>query len=148
MKNIFSVVATLQMIICCSAWADNNTRDGNWWRQNSSDGKATYIIGYWDGMSTCRDSSFLSWNIRAAIAPSKACENYILSSAAENLSTYKATRITAGQLSEGLDNFYSDYKNRLIQTPHAITIVRQIIEGASNEVIQNAIESSRKNDVH
>ncbi len=52
-------------------------------------------------------------------------------------------KITIGQIVEGLDVLYSDFKNRNIKINDAIYVVKRQIEGASEEHIEAMLQYLR-----
>jgi hypothetical protein len=53
--------------------------------------------------------------------------------------------VTNGQLVDGLDEFYKDYRNRTIRINGAVWLVLQGIAGTPKEKIEMMTESWRKN---
>ena len=58
----------------------------------------------------------------------------------KHLSTVKV-----GQLVDGIDAFYSDYKNRSISTHNAVWLVLNGIAGPPKEKLDKMIEAARRN---
>ena len=53
--------------------------------------------------------------------------------------------VTAGQVRDGLNNFYEDYRNRKIMVSDAIWLVLQSIGGTPKEEMEKMIEEWRRN---
>ena len=53
--------------------------------------------------------------------------------------------VTNGQLVDGLDDFYSDYRNRRILLSNAIWLVSNSIAGEDKKKLEKMIENWRKN---
>lgn len=58
----------------------------------------------------------------------------------ERLSPYGVYGITIGQLYEGLNLFYGDFKNKQLKLPVAIYVVKKQIKGASAEEIEAIVQ--------
>lgn len=58
----------------------------------------------------------------------------------ESLSKFGIYRITVGQVNEGLNLFYNDFKNKQIKLPSAAHVVKKQIEGASSEEIEALVQ--------
>jgi hypothetical protein len=57
------------------------------------------------------------------------------------------TNVTNGQVVQGLDEFYSDYRNRRIKVASGVWIVLNEISGKSKDEMQKLIETHRKNAI-
>lgn len=55
------------------------------------------------------------------------------------------TNVTIGQVSDGLDVFYRDFRNRRIAVPMAVTVVLLEIAGTSQDRIASRTEALRRN---
>jgi hypothetical protein len=114
------------------------TRDGNWWLMQSPLFEVAFVSGFFDGMDLGYDFSF--WGIQK--------NDPALAKVAGSYSEYAskfAAGLTAGQLSDGLDSFYSDYRNRRIPIVGAVWLVLNGIPGTTESTLQTMIENWRKN---
>jgi len=122
---------------------NNSTRDGNWWRTQEQICKYQYVVGFFDGTELGYDFSY--WGImdtnRNDPAVGKIQKSY---------NAYSAkflTNVTSSQLVDGLNEFYSDYRNRRITVINGIWLVLNEIAGTRQTEMQKMIESWRKNAV-
>jgi hypothetical protein len=133
------VILTLSFVNGVAA-PDNVRRDGNWWITLDRENKAAYIIGFFDGMELGHNFSYWGMsekeNTNCAGAVSSSYFNY-----------YKKyfSNITNLQVADGLDAFYSDYRNRRIKIMGATWIVVNGIAGTPQEDVDKMTESWRKN---
>jgi hypothetical protein len=118
--------------------ADENRRDGNWWRQQPQMVKVVYIVGFFDGMELGSDFSF--WKYMD--------DETLMAKTAASYREYNGKyfgHVTSGQLADGLDNFYQDYRNRQIRLQHAVWLVVNAIAGTPQAELDKMIENWRKN---
>lgn len=117
-------------------------RDGNWWRGINRENKAFYLAGFVDGMQL--GNRFSVWGVDKNEKDSKQVSTQVTSSFSDYRAKYLAN-VTNIQLSDGLDSFYSDSRNRRIVVNDAVWLVLNEISGAPEAVLQPLIDASRKN---
>jgi hypothetical protein len=101
------VVLILFIFICQGAiGADDLRRDGNWWRSFSKELRASYVVGVFDGMYLGHEFSY--WKFIKEPLARKSVDSYY------EFSQKYTSNVTSGQLADGLDSFYEDYRNRSI----------------------------------
>jgi hypothetical protein len=127
------------------AVADDNRRDGNWWLNQPKTTRAIYAVGFFDGMDLGHVFSFWKY------ASDKKSQQTWIPLTWESYGEYTQkylNNVTAGQLIEGLDSFYSDYRNRRIRVSDAVWLVANSIAGTPEEQLNKMIESWRENAVN
>ena len=134
---LFTIVLTMTTFGVC---ADEPRRDGNWWTDQSQCMKTAYVVGFFDGMEL--GNKFSYWGLTAD--QGETCNYFIVKSFNDHYSKFFSD-ITSGQLADGLDNFYSDYRNRRIKVADAIWLVTNSIVGTPHEELDKMIESWRRN---
>lgn len=117
------------MLVCFSgmATAQNN---GNWWRGLPVSGKVGYVMGYLDG--GCAGAMRVLDEIQPNDEQRKRIQKCVWPDG-----------VTYGQIVDGINHFYSDYRNRLILADDAFRCVKAEIEG--KPLNQAQIETMRKN---
>jgi hypothetical protein len=95
--------------------AGTEKRDGFWWRDLSQERKVFYILGYTDAFS---DAYHLISESDLPNQQQKLVHNM-----------FDFYKIQMGQFVEGLDSFYSDYRNQKTPMTSAIFFVRDEIRG-------------------
>jgi hypothetical protein len=139
------IVFVIVCAICLPGFADENRRDGNWWRDRTNFQRTEYVVGFFDGMEL--GSRFSYWNLETF----KANKNDPI--AGQVLASYATLKdryfkeLTNGQITDGLNAFYNDYRNRTIMLYDAVWLVVNMIAGESDTKMQSLIESFRKNVV-
>ena len=117
--------------------------DGNWWRDKISEqNRLGYLIGYVDAVHNA-----------ALLAPAYVCSDSpkllectgaayeAMQSGYKNFLSGKATY---GQLKDGVDVFYSDYRNRNIGLGGALNYVVNSIAGVPASELERSVEAMRK----
>ncbi len=144
MQNVSRLFVVGFIILMCAPISRNDVsdrRDGNWWRDLSKIEKFTYVTGLFDGMDLGNEFSY--WGImekdKQDSAASKAIASY-----GDHMDKY-LKNVTNSQVADGLDAFFSDYRNRRIKTSDAVWLVLNEISGTSDAEMQKMIESWRKN---
>ncbi len=141
--KLVNIALTIAMLMLSSlSWGVDNRRDGNWWLGQEKYARAMYAIGFFDGMDLGNNFSY--WKYINGTKAQKACTTQATDAYNEYKQKYFAN-VTAGQLSEGLDSFYADYKNRRILASSAVWLVTNGIAGMPEDKLNKLIESWRQN---
>jgi hypothetical protein len=142
-QPVFYLLCSAFLLLVCAPLSKNESidrRDGNWWREQTTEKKTTYMTGFFDGMELGRN--FAYWGIiekdKNDPAMAKVRSSY------EEYSKY-LINVSNVQLAEGVDTFYSDYRNRQILVHDAVWLVLNQIAGKSDMEMQSMIESWRQN---
>lgn len=139
MKTVITMAVVI-LVWTTALQADENRRDGNWWQSQTRIGKLNYITGFFDGMDLGHNFSY--WK-------SAAKEDYhsVTNSRASFIeySNKYFAQVTSGQLADGIDNLYADFRNRGIAVPDGVWLVVNAISGKSEEEMKTMIENWRKN---
>ncbi len=129
--------------------ADEVRIDGNWWNTQTRGSKLLYILGFFDGQVAAQnifDGALLiaqadpktgKWDRERARVLVQA-GNLAFSSIRHDYGS-----VTAGQLTDGLDKIYSDYRNVRIRVQQAIIVVVRSIDGTPDEDVQKVLERKR-----
>jgi hypothetical protein len=148
-KLAFRILVVLVLVGSAAPISQNqesNRRDGNWWREIDAAGKANYIVGFFDGMELGNRFSF--WGVVKDNKAEKTVKDAVTSSVVASYSDYSdkyLSHVTNVQLVDGLDAFYSDFKNRRIVIYGAVWLVLNEIAGKPEPEMQQLIENWRKN---
>jgi hypothetical protein len=113
-------------------------RDGTWWLEQSHSYKFTYLVGFFDGMNLGEKFSYGKYT------DDKGCVDKVMGS----FDFYKdkfLKDVTNGQLADGLDEFYKDYRNRKIRIHDAVWLTLNAIAGTPQADIDKMVENFRKN---
>lgn len=116
--------------------AENVKHDGDWWRSQKQFAKYHYAAGLFDG--TTVGFNFLEFGMSAEIFFKTGGPN------SYKTTSQKHFHITGGQLVDGLDRFYSDYRNRSIAITNAVTVVVYSVTGMPKGALNKMIEQYRK----
>jgi hypothetical protein len=121
--------------------AEENRRDGNWWREQDRPTRSAYIIGFFDGMDLGYNFSYWSF---VKDKEMNACMGKVVQSYGDYSSKY-FKNVTNVQLVDGLDSFYTDFRNRSIRVADAVWLVVNGIAGTPQERLDSMIENWRRN---
>jgi hypothetical protein len=132
------------LLAAASVAVADEKHNGNWWIAQPPTAKAVYLQGYLDGLA--EESS--SWTMDAAMASvvvPKVCHQPLtgMQKRVEE-GNKRFNDITYGQLIDGLNDFYADYRNRLIRVPVASNSVVSNIRGTPADIYQKTVEMARK----
>lgn len=108
----------------CSA--QDQRRDGNYWRGMSKTSKLDYVTGFFDGMQLGHYFSY--WAYTTGPQKNDAIAGGAVMAYGEYSEKY-LRNVTNGQLVDGLDAFYSDFQNRRIRVYSAVWLVTNQISG-------------------
>jgi len=139
MKNKLWLVPLFSLVTLALYAAD--VRDGNWWRDLTPSAKANYATGFFDGVNLGHNFSY--WNL----AHDKQKQECLIDvrDSFDSFSTKYLTHVTNTQLVDGLDSFYSDYRNRSISIANAVWVVVNSIAGTPQDKLDEMIGNFRKN---
>ena len=143
MKRIMLAVLII-LVSVVYVGADEVRFDGNFWRQQNRIMKEFFIAGVIGGISAGQDRVLGS--AMEGVGDGKIsmeCFNTV-SSLKKSLEA-GLMKIEVGQLVDGIDEFYSDFKNRSVKVRWSFLVVMQQIKGTPKEEIEKFIESVRSN---
>jgi hypothetical protein len=137
MKNFWLFVFTITT--CLPLSAQNNRRDGNWWIQETPTERASFVLGFLDGVHLGHQFSFWTFYKKDNACFKKVAESYDF-----HFDKY-LSNVTVGQLSDGLDTFYKDYRNRKIRIEPGVWLTLNSIAGTPQAEVDKMVEDFRKN---
>jgi hypothetical protein len=118
------ILKLLMLAFACTGLArGQNPRDGTWWNELNRSTKAGYVAGFIDGAITACEHE----DVRQACAKSKVLMLYT--------GAYGPQNFTNGQIVDGLDHFYQDYRNRSINMRAATFYVLLELQGADPKAL-------------
>jgi len=148
MKHKWIVTAIICLFITTlsltSFAEDSNAhrRDGNWWLNQSTDFKLSYLVGFLDGMGLGNDFSY--WDLLISNDIKKQCYSYAIDSYTIYSNKYMS-KVTDVKIVDGLNAFYSDSKNSRILVLNAVWLVVNGIAGTPQKDLDAMIEGWRNN---
>jgi hypothetical protein len=136
-------------MLCCllavtSIASADEKHNGNWWVSQNPTARLFYLEGFVDGASQVFTAFAIHARAKEEAAP-KACKEYIgdLEDTAKEGGAY-FNGVSYGQLLDGLNSFYADYRNRLIRIPVGISLVVQSIRGEDEATLSQDVDAERK----
>ena len=147
MKRLAIILVVAFAITPSAAKADITDIDGHQWKEMSGLSKNSFLIGFISGSDFVAYDNIdqMSEDMPSEVADviMEAGQRKAIKFRNDRLRKYRILNIKVGQLSEGLDKFYSDYRNYRIKIQQAIYIVVREIRGASPEEISAITEKLR-----
>lgn len=139
-----AVFAFFLLAISMSVFGSDTRMDGNWWLSLEKNVRAFYVVGFLEGNELGQMFSTLKYMTPNANKTEQAGVNQARESYKEYYQKY-LHNLTFGQVVDGLDSFYADYRNRRIRLPGAIWLVLNGIAGTPEDELNKLVESWRKN---
>jgi hypothetical protein len=121
-------------------WAENDRRDGNFWLSLDAPAKLAYLVGFYDGMLLGKDFSY--WGLEKAAISVVGTQTV---TSFNNMTAKYMANVTTRQLADGLDAFYSEFRNRKILINNAVWLVANQIAGTPKATVDQMIETFRRN---
>jgi hypothetical protein len=108
--------------------------DGYWWRGLSVERKFGFIDGFGTGSAAICDALDVEM---AKYSQGSGKPNFGTScSSLPSLAVFTGPKVTVNQVVEGLDYFYSDYRNQYVPVTWAITYVFLELKGADPQALE------------
>ncbi len=124
--------------------------DGRWWNELNKSEKRKYVIGFFGGSEDVL-TRLVTFSLDAAIDPQtgklRAERANAVIDAASPVYAYlenNTVNVTIGQLVDGLDQTYRDYRNQRIPVHRGISVVADGIKGATEQEVTRRVEEMRK----
>lgn len=118
--------------------------DGHWWNGRDMSYKLGFVLGFIQGVGLVADET----QIDCVIAkyqqkrPPKAPPPTGVSEACTN-PRWDFDKIRSGELQEGLDVFYADFRNKAVFVNDAVLYVRDELKGKSAAELEKELENFR-----
>jgi hypothetical protein len=112
-------------------------RNGFWWLGLDRLERIMFIQGYVDGLARADKLIQIEISIKALTIPNNGSPESVTQS-------FDFYRVAFGQLGDGLDTFYGDFRNKRILFDYAALYVRDQIRGVSSKELEIRIENMRK----
>jgi hypothetical protein len=142
-------IALALAVFCAATTVFASDRNGNWWGSQSKVDKLQYVAGFFDGIMF--QNNRIRLELTNMLAPmsykqpcDQACVKLRVDQSFDNWnSIQRATedldKVTAGQLVDGCDKVYADYRNRSIQLFDILEIVMWNIRGVPGDLIEGRL---------
>jgi len=108
----FCLLATFVPLLCITSYGQSQF-DGDFWIPKHQDAKLVYVIGFVDGRNDGINDA------------AEALGSDIYNPKISKL----ASKVTVGQIVDGVDEFYKDWRNRKVLLRHAMQYVMDEAEG-------------------
>lgn len=143
--RIAKLLLLLAAIVLCRDSFAQSDRNGNWWNGNDRSSKVAYVIGFWDGETEESDVFSITLGLNLPQKYFKEMLEFVAVVTKEAVARSERSRgITAGQMVEGADAFYKDYRNRLIPVRAIFRAVKWSIAGTDEAATEKFLVILRK----
>ncbi|MGB0066361.1 MAG: hypothetical protein WBP85_18120 [Terracidiphilus sp.] len=137
----------LAMLFAGAIYAEDAPHNGFWWSGLSESFKLGYISGYVEANGTRSDHEFFRCIAAKSggSLPEKYPGNAIIDECRRAPDPqFDYTQLRFGQLEEGLDEFYKDFRNKSILISAALSYVRDQLRGTSDGELAVRLQQLRK----
>jgi hypothetical protein len=110
--------------------------NGFWWVNSSDQFKIGFVTGFAIAMTQLYDAGSFACLVEKGDEAMKACIK-------TKVLPFDYTKIRLGQLSEGVDEFYKDFRNKGIDITHAMVYVRDELKGKSANELEEELSQMR-----
>lgn len=143
MKLLATLALLASVAVAMPSRSEDVRRDGNWWLTLPRSDKLSYTLGVFDGAQL--GSNFSMWKyMYSKLEHERVCTAQAQKAYSDYFDKYFANT-TNGQLVDGLDTFYEDYRNRRIRAYGGIWLVMHGIAGLPEKELDKMTESWRSN---
>jgi len=122
MKTRIGLTVLLFLVLTGACASEETAHNGFWWVTLSETFKLGFVTGYAKAMTTVFDGTTL-------VCIAEKTDEAIKSCAQKQAAPVDFTKIRLGQFSEGLDEFYKDFRNKGIDVDFGIRYVRDQLKG-------------------
>lgn len=123
----------LLLVVMNAGRGQQQSHDGFWWVGSSESYRVGFASGYAMAMTNVSDAATFRCMAEKSDEAKKTCVQY-------EVLPYDFTQIRMGQLSEGVDEFYKDFRNKAIDINPAFRYVRDELKGKSPKELQDELE--------
>lgn len=133
----------LSLSLSVATQTPQQPRDGKWWQGLEQSEKYLHVIGMIDGARLGQEFVLaeMSKGKNGIKGFSDAFDAY------EKAEAKYLGKLTSGEIAQGLDAFYADYKNRRIWIHDATFVVLMGISGVPQAQIEKRVEAMRRESI-
>src|SRR5215472_11231405 len=146
-KSLFVLFPLLASCAFSRAQGKPPIRNGYWWTDSSLQFKLGFVAGYASAMGEAADIAGFECIAKknGGTLPAKVPPNEVLDACISSpaVARFDFQKITRGQLQEGLDAFYGDFRNKAIDIGDAIWYVRDQLKGKTAAELEKELEEIR-----
>lgn len=116
-------------------------RDGNWWNARTALNKSAYVTGFFDGMERGKTLSqpVVQTGAGGGLDQGQLKEFDVIEARYREKAAKYFGKVTNGQVSDGLDEFYKDFRNRSILIHYAVDVVVRQISGENVDAMVTSL---------
>ena len=122
------------------------SHEGYWWADKSDSAKVHFVAGYIEAMTRIQDELWMGCigTKSGGTVPAKVPPDEVLEACGQTVTRYNFGNIRFGQMSEGVDAFYKDFRNKNININLAMNYVRDQLKGKSDKELEETLAGYRR----
>jgi hypothetical protein len=136
MKTLPILTLLVLAMLAGNTCAQEQTHNGFWWVNSSEQFKLGFVSGYAMAMTQLYDAGTLKCLTEKGDEAMKACVK-------TQVIPFDYTKIRLGQLSEGVDEFYKNFRNKGIEITLAMVYVRDELKGKPAKELEEELAKMR-----
>jgi hypothetical protein len=126
----------LFLVLMGTGQGQEQPHNGYWWMDSPDNYKLGFASGYAMAMTSVYDRGSFTYLIEKGDEAIKACMQ-------TQMIPFDFTHIRLGQLAEGVDDFYKDFRNKGIDINLAMRYVRDELKGKSAKELEDELAKWR-----
>jgi len=145
--RIVSILLLLLSVGTTLASGQEKSHDGYWWLANASDFKLGFATGFAMAMIRADDTVYFSCiaDKNGGTLPREAPSQAVLNECNTRLTkNFDFNSLRIGQLVDGVDQFYSDFRNKGLDVGAAMTYVRDQLKGKPAKELEDELNLWRQ----
>jgi hypothetical protein len=140
------VLLLLAFLGTMASRGQDQNHNGYWWADRSKEFKVGFTSGYAMAMVNAYDRSALRCfaDKNGGTVPEKYPGNEVLEACRGVVTPFDFNNFQFGQLADGVDEFYKDFRNKTIDIVPVMFYVRDQLKGRPAKELENELESMRR----
>jgi hypothetical protein len=141
------VVVLLVLVGIARGTGDEQSYNGYWWNDKTPQFKIGFASGYAMGMVDAKDLAGFKCiaDKNGGRLPEKAPSNEVIDACLQDpwVKPMDYSNVRFGQLADGLDEFYKDFRNKEVDVQYALGYVRDELKGKPSDQLDQELRKLR-----
>lgn len=141
-------VASIALVLVGSVFANGAEQHegGYWWNEQPESYKLAFVEGYSDAMAHAIEIACVQYSMKVqaqSSTPTRPNSVWERCLKQRGVGQYDFSHMTIGQVVEGVDDFYKDFRNKAIDIQLALDYVRDELKGKSPDELERELKILR-----